>query len=232
MLQYNKSIIIIQARTSSKRFPNKVMKLIEGIPIILLAVKRASNTGKKIIVATSNHKSDDKLVKLLKKENISYFRGNLKNVLSRFANLIKYYGYNKNQLIFRLTADNVFPDGHLLNEMEKYYLKKKIKYLSCGKNSGLPFGLSAELTRAKYIIEANKKNLSFYEREHVTPYIIKKYKAAYYDKNKHLNMENYRCTIDYIRDYFIVKKTFKNLKNKSTSIHYKKLLPRLKQAIK
>ena len=125
MLQYNKSIIIIQARTSSKRFPNKVMKLIEGIPIILLAIKRASNTGKKIIVATSNHKSDDKLVKLLKKENISYFRGNLKNVLSRFANLIKYYGYNKNQLIFRLTADNVFPDGHLLNEMEKYYLKKK-----------------------------------------------------------------------------------------------------------
>lgn len=64
MSQYNKSIIIIQARTSSKRFPNKVMKLVEGIPIILLAVKRASNTGKKIIVATSNHKSDDKLVKL------------------------------------------------------------------------------------------------------------------------------------------------------------------------
>ena len=36
------------------------------------------NQGSKVIVATSEEKSDDKLVKLLNKEKINYFRGSLK----------------------------------------------------------------------------------------------------------------------------------------------------------
>ena len=81
MLDKNKSIVIIQARCPSKRLPSKVLLPINNMPIIILAVKRAANKGRKILVATSNHPSDDRLVKLLKKEKISFF-SNLTNLSS------------------------------------------------------------------------------------------------------------------------------------------------------
>ena len=226
MLDKNKSILIIQARCSSKRLPSKVLLPINSMPIIILAVKRAANKGRKIIVATSNHSSDDKLVKLLKKEKIPFFRGSLNNVLSRFAHIVK--NSNPNQIVFRLTADNIFPDGNLLDELEEYFNKKKAEYLGCGKNSGLPNGLSVELTKAKHIIEANKKSISKFDKEHVTPFIKRKHKNYSFTKYKNFKMEHYRCTIDTLDDYKLIKNIFKNLKQNSIKIDFKKLLPKLK----
>ena len=226
MLDKSKSIVIIQARCSSKRLPSKVLLPINSMPIIILAVKRAANKGRKIIVATSNHPSDDRLVKLLKKERISFFRGSLNNVLSRFAHIVK--NSNPNQIIFRLTADNIFPDGNLLDELEKYFNKKKLEYLVCGKNSGLPYGLSVELTKAKHIFEANKKSISKFDKEHVTPFIIRKHKNYSFTKYKNFKMEHYRCTIDTLDDYKLIKNIFKNLKQNSIKISFKTLLPKLK----
>ena len=52
------TLLILQARTGSKRFPNKVLKKVFGIPVIVLILKRLFFTKKvdKIIVATSNNK--------------------------------------------------------------------------------------------------------------------------------------------------------------------------------
>ena len=228
MLDKNKSIVIIQARCSSKRLPSKVLLPINNMPIIILAVKRAANKGRKIIVATSNHPSDDRLVKLLKKEKISFFRGSLNNVLSRFAHIVK--NSNPNQIVFRLTADNIFPDGGLLDQLEKYFNKKKAEYLICGRNSGLPYGISVELTKAKHIVEANKKSISKFDKEHVTPFIKREHKNYYFTKYKNLKMEHYRCTIDILDEYKLIKNIFKNLKQNLIKISFKRLLYKLKNA--
>ena len=55
-----KSVIIVQARTGSSRFPNKVMREINGIPIIELLLKRLTQSKKaqKIVVATTKEKKD------------------------------------------------------------------------------------------------------------------------------------------------------------------------------
>ena len=62
--------IIIQARASSNRLPNKVLKDIEGMPMLLRQVKRLSNVIKKypIIVATSQESSDDNIANLCSKK--------------------------------------------------------------------------------------------------------------------------------------------------------------------
>ena len=78
-----KILIILQARCSSRRFPGKVLKLINGIPLVVLCYKRLSNMGRKVIVATSRHSSDDKLITVLEKHKIPHYRGDLKNVLLR-----------------------------------------------------------------------------------------------------------------------------------------------------
>ena len=81
-------IVVIQSRLSSSRLPGKALLPIKGIPIIVLAVKRAANTGKNVIVVTSIDPSDDELCETLERHNIQYLRGSLNNVLDRFYNVL------------------------------------------------------------------------------------------------------------------------------------------------
>ena len=81
-------LVIIQARISSKRFHGKVLKKLNKIPIILNVVNciKKSMYVSDIIVSTSNEKSDDILVDLLKKYKVNVFRGSLNNVALRLYN--------------------------------------------------------------------------------------------------------------------------------------------------
>ena len=62
-------LAIIQARSSSKRFRNKVLVKIYGKPLIHHVISRVKRSKKisKIVVSTSKNKSDDNLVNYLKK---------------------------------------------------------------------------------------------------------------------------------------------------------------------
>ena len=53
---------------SSSRLPAKVLLPIENIPLVVLAAKRASNTGIEVLVVTSTDVSDDMLCDELKKK--------------------------------------------------------------------------------------------------------------------------------------------------------------------
>ena len=63
---------IIQARCNSIRLPNKVLFEINNVPCIEILVKRLQKSKKlkRIIVATTTKKTDDKLVKFLVKNII------------------------------------------------------------------------------------------------------------------------------------------------------------------
>ena len=92
------SIAIIQARSNSRRFPNKVLKLINGKPLISYVYNRVKKAKevKKIYVACSNLKSDDILAKYCKDKKYNLYRGSLNNVLKRFSDILE----KKNKFIF------------------------------------------------------------------------------------------------------------------------------------
>ena len=81
-----KKIIILQARLSSKRLPGKVLKKVQGIPLIEILLRRISRckNADKIIVAIPRNRTNEKLYKFLKKKKYNIFRGNENNVLERF----------------------------------------------------------------------------------------------------------------------------------------------------
>ena len=68
-------LAIIQARSNSKRFKNKVLKLINNTPLIVHVKNQVDKSKfvKKIIVSTSKKKTDDNLVKILKFYKIPFF---------------------------------------------------------------------------------------------------------------------------------------------------------------
>mgnify|MGYP006216950263 FL=1 len=79
-------LAIVQARLNSSRFPNKVLKEVDGIPLIVFLLKRLSQSKKinKIVLATSNEKTDNKLFEVVKESGYDVFRGSLNDVLNRF----------------------------------------------------------------------------------------------------------------------------------------------------
>ena len=88
-----KFLVIIQARLGSTRFSGKILKKLGKTTLIEMIVKRLSKSKiiDKIVVATTNSQVDKKLIKFLKKKEISVFSGDEKNVLSRFFHLAKRY---------------------------------------------------------------------------------------------------------------------------------------------
>ena len=118
-----KIVSTIEARMNSKRLPGKVMKNINGKPMIELLYSRAikSKLIDEIVVITSKNKSNNILVDFLKSKKIPYFRGSENNVLQRMVIGTKKFKAN---VIVQLTADNPLVDPIMIDYMLKYYLKK------------------------------------------------------------------------------------------------------------
>ena len=98
------AIVIIQARSSSSRLPNKVLKPLAGQPMIWHIVQRAracQNVGQ-VVVATSVDPSDDALAKFCAETEIECYRGSLSNVLSRYLAILEHYDY---PYFVRITGD-------------------------------------------------------------------------------------------------------------------------------
>lgn len=199
--------LLLQARTNSSRLPGKVLLPIGGVPLVVLAARRAGNSGHRVIVVTSHERSDDALCEALKSWGVEYFRGELDNTLKRFVDALE--NLADDEVVVRLTGDNVIPDGDFIDELLIYFEQRKIPYLCCGGElSGLPYGVSAEVTRAKYLREAHQYTESGFDREHVTPWIIDKYGRNDFLGYQKLEMQQWRCTVDTLDDYLLVSKLF------------------------
>lgn len=59
-------LVIIQARTGSRRLPGKALLDFHGVPFAVLTALRAGNQGARMVVATSDLPSDDALAALLR----------------------------------------------------------------------------------------------------------------------------------------------------------------------
>lgn len=201
------SVTVLQARTNSSRLPGKVLLPIKGMPMAVLAARRAANTGRQVIVATSTELSDDSLAATLDEYGLRSFRGSLENVLGRTVEALAEYG--DETIVFRLTADNVFPDGTLLDEIEAEYVMRGLEYMCCnGEPSGLPYGMSVEVMRLEHLREATRLSVDVYDQEHVTPYVIRKFGRRYFEKYRSIKKGHYRCTVDCLDDYLVVQSVF------------------------
>ena len=220
-------LIILQGRVNSNRLPGKVLMPIANIPLIVLCAKRLSNSGRKLIVATSKEKSDNKLCSLLKKNKIKFYRGSSNNVFSRFYEVSK--KMNPKDIIIRATADNPIPDGKLVEILIAAFKKKSEEYIGIDlKLHNLPSGVSLEIFYVKKILELNEQKLKANELEHVTLKMYKnKKKNIFFKELKIFNCpKNKKISIDNLKDYRLVKELFKDIKN-PINANWKQILKKL-----
>ena len=108
--------------------PYKCLLPINKIEAIKILINRIQSENYTVNVLTSNANSDDFLCNILKNEKVNIFRGDLNNVYKRF---IVFNKKLKNEdLIVRITGDNLFIDKHLLCELINFYKKNNFNYVS------------------------------------------------------------------------------------------------------
>lgn len=198
----NNPYIIIQARMNSERLPGKVMKTIDGKPLIGFLFERIKKTDLPIILATSVNKENDVLVEYALKHNIECFRGSEDNVLERYYDIAKQY---KAELIFRLTGDNPLMDAAVLKGALDLYNKTNDTrtYISSGLSKTYPLGISCELFSFELLKEAHENALTNSEREHVTPYMHQNTPGNIniVPLKGRMNKYHYRLTVDTPEDF-------------------------------
>ena len=220
-----KIYVCLQVRTSSKRMPYKCLLPIKNLESIKILINRIKSKNYSVNILTSFDHSDNFLVKKIKKLNCRIFRGDLENVYKRFSNFSK--KLNDEDIIVRVTGDNIFVDHILINEVINFFKKNNYNYAGIDrKKSKLPYGISVEVFNLKTF--RKWKAISNYEKEHVTPRILKNEKNIGFFKKKNLeNFYNLRCTMDTISDYHKINLCFK--KSKSTRTNYIDLCKILKK---
>lgn len=216
--------VFIQIRTSSTRLPGKALLSIAGFPLAISLYKRVSNTGLGAIILTSDDRSDDYLCQILSKFDVPYKRGSLDNVLSRFLNASE--SLEDEDIIIRLTGDNIVPDGEFIDEAIQFYKNNDCEYLCSSTN--LPYGLSLEIFKKYMLIESAQEDTSKENIEHVTPYIRKKFRTTYFESEVYVSSG--RVTIDFLEDYIQMGKLFESFKD-PINIKSKDLIKKVQKKI-
>jgi len=205
--------VVIQARIGSSRLPGKVLLPIGKRPAVVLAAQRAANSGAKVIVAISTDRSDNVLASSLADYQLEIVRGPLQDVLKRFV--LATENLSESDVVVRLTADNVFPDGAFIGEIAEALGKSGCDYLGTSSPAdGLPYGLSAEAFTVSALRAADRETTTLFEREHVTPRMRSKNPGPPFRPRGRLNDLSYlRCTIDSLDDYERVAQVFSGIED-------------------
>ena len=199
-------VAIIQARLGSTRFPEKILKEINGISVIHLLLERLKKSKyiNNIIMAIPNDFRNNKLEKHIRKiENIKVFRGDEFNVLQRYYMAVRSY---KNCNILRITGDCPLIDPYIVDEMYEIFESKKIDYISNTIKPTFPDGLDVELFN-KRTLDFTYKNVRLkFDKEHVTPFMKRSKKIVRSDFFYKKDLSSYRITIDEQEDLKNIKK--------------------------
>jgi glutamate-1-semialdehyde 2,1-aminomutase len=215
---YSKSIkrevhvlAILQARVSSSRLPNKVMKTIINKPMLELQIERIKRAQlvNKLIVATSVNGDDDPLEGLCRRLGVGCFRGSLEDVLDRFHRAAAEY---TPKYVVRLTGDCPLVDPEIIDYVIKYCIRGEYDYASNTLEPTYPDGLDVEVFKYAALETACREANLPSEREHVTPFIYNNLKHFNIGSIKaEKNLSHMRWTVDENEDLVFVKKIYEAL---------------------
>ena len=203
-----KFLIITQARTTSTRLPEKVLKTINGKTLLEIHLNRILKVKHDftLVLATTTNTEDDKIKSLGESLNIQTFRGAEDDVLDRF------YQASKNidcDYVVRLTSDCPLIDSQLIDQLFDIVIQNpKIDYLSNTIGETYPDGQDIEIFKKQTLTLAWENAHLGSEREHVTLYIrnhpeLFEIMGVDFINN---NFKNIRMTVDELEDFILIEK--------------------------
>lgn len=199
--------VIIAARMSSSRLPNKALLPFDNTTMIEFLIRRLLGTKyiNCIVLATSDKEEDNILEEIAKKHKIKSYRGDLDDVSLRYIEAANMFSIDN---VIRVTGDCPFVSSELVEYcIENINTQKDFVLFST--KGYFPTGLDIEIYKSKELEKAYIKNrLNIQNKEHVTQYFYEnsiEY-PIYYIKPKLEWKSEQVYTVDYQDDYFLFNK--------------------------
>ena len=211
-------LAILQARCSSHRLPNKVLKPLLGRAMVLREMERLTRSRyiDQLVLATSTDVSDDPLCALAEETGVNIYRGSLDDVLDRYYACAKEYSAEH---IVRVTGDCPLIDWRVSDDVIARHLTEKNDYTRTTER--FPDGLDTEIMTFDALEQAHREARLTSEREHVTLYFRnnpERFRIGSVDCAE--DYGDFRWTVDEPCDFPFVEAVYEKLyaKNKDFSM--------------
>lgn len=229
-----KIVTVIQARTGSTRLPNKVLMPIATKTLLERMIERVqwSELAGKIIVATTEEKSDDVIQEICEKNNFLIYRGSTEDLLDRHYQAAKLLNADA---VVKIPSDCPLIDFRIIDKVIDYFIKnsEKFDFVSNLHPATYPDGNDVEIMHFSVLEDAWKNATRKLEREHTTPYIWEnpdKFRIGNVVWERGLNYSmSHRFTIDYPEDYEFIRRIFDELYHKNPKFSLEEILNLLEE---
>jgi len=163
---------IVQVRMSSRRLPGKVLKNVNGKPLLQYVLEKLEHCSslKEFVVATSLEKSDDPIEAFCKKYNVSYYRGSLNDVASRFKEVSERNQWNA---FVRVNGDSPLIDSCLIDKGIDLYGDGNFDLVTNIFPRTYPSGQSIEVVRVSTFKNVYSRFSNSDDFEHVTNFFYR-----------------------------------------------------------
>ncbi len=195
--------IVVCARMSSSRIPNKVMSKIgerRAIDILLSNCQRAKLP---IVLAIPDDLEGEPLVPVAKQNKVGLYRGHNGSPLHRLSAAAVEAGFDH---VVRITADDILIDPWILKRMVDYQLRKNADYTFCGSIPGGCVGEVINVEKLAAVAARTNHDVEF---------------TSYYLKGDDMVQQEYmppsefrhrfRLTLDYPEDLTVLRIIFNSL---------------------
>lgn len=161
--------IILQARFGSSRLRGKALAHVGSRTILEHCLSRLIQAGVgRVVLATTTEAEDNALAAAATRLGAGVFRGDRTDVLKRFSDAARTFDLDP---VIRATADNPAVDVQAPGRLIAALRHTGADYL---REDGLPVGAGVEAMTAEALHRAARLAGDPYDREHVTPFILKR----------------------------------------------------------
>lgn len=221
-----RTLAIVQARTGSTRLPGKVLKPLEGEPMIVRQLQRVARAGSldHIVVATSDSEEDDQLADLLRARGIDVVRGPLNDVLARFIVALDHHPAD---VVVRVTADCPLISPKVVDQVVEQFHSSDADYVSNTMDPTYPDGLDVEVVTAEALRNVHEQTSDEHEREHVTLGVYRRtdrFVVVNFRDPSGADHSNLRWTVDTADDFAFVEAVYRGLFPRDPEFDYPEVL--------
>lgn len=202
-------VAVIEARMNSSRLPGKVLKpLLDGPhnSNLEILIRRLSKSKKidQIVIATTQEKEDDLIVKMLE-NTVEVFRGSSVDVYDRVLRAARKFNAST---IVEITGDCPLVDPALVDFMIELYEVNDLEYIANNYFPVFADGFDVQVIKMETLEKIGSENLTALEREHVTMRLRmnpKDYRTFNLIAPRNLRRPQYSVTLDTEEDLELLK---------------------------
>ena len=198
--------IIIFSRIGSSRLPGKALKKIVGRTLVDRVIDRVLQVDSEslVIVATTNSRLDNGLVKHIEQRGVLVFRGSSTDLLDRAISCAN--AFRLDQFV-RISGDSPFIDPRLIEHALCKFFNNDVDLVTNVFPRTYPMGVSVEILKIKALRRVLEQVSDPYDREHLTSY--------FYKNAETFNILNFRSSEENLSEVNLAVDTMDDLKRTS-----------------